>query len=101
MYRCGSTAWTASTCSAVGGAISAFASRGSRIATLVAERGFRHIGQPELLGALRGAKSKPLGDAWCWSRKASPGDVAAVVALTLALAVGSEIPTDAGEITIY
>jgi hypothetical protein len=65
------------------------------------ERGFRHIGQPELLAALRGAKSKPLGDAWCWSRKASSGDAALVVAMTLAFAVGAEIPIDQGELTIY
>jgi hypothetical protein len=65
------------------------------------ERGFRHIGQPELELALRGAQAKPVGDAWAWSRKQSSGDVAAVVALTLALAVGSEIPVGAGEIVIY
>ena len=35
-----------------------------KLLDLVAERGFRHIGQPEFLAALRGAKSKPLGDAW-------------------------------------
>jgi hypothetical protein len=52
-------------------------------------------------GGVRGAKSKSLGDAWCWSRKASSGDVALVVAMTLALAVGSEIPIDQGEIVIY
>jgi hypothetical protein len=73
----------------------------SKLLDLVAEQGFRHIGQLELLAALRGAKSKPVGDAWCWSRKASSGDAALVVAMTLALAVGSEIPVDAGEIMIY
>jgi hypothetical protein len=36
-----------------------------------------------------------------WSRKASSGDAALVVAMTLALAAGSEIPVDAGEIYIY
>jgi hypothetical protein len=73
----------------------------SKLLDLVAERGFRHIGQLELLQALRGAKSKPVGDAWCWSRKASSGDAALVVAMTLALAAGAEIPVDAGEIHIY
>jgi phage terminase large subunit-like protein len=77
------------------------ASACGKLLDLVAERGFRHIGQPELLAALRGAKSKPLGDAWCWSRKASSGDAAIVVALTLALAAGSEIPVEQGEIAIY
>jgi hypothetical protein len=36
-----------------------------------------------------------------WSRRASSGDAALVVAMTLALAVGSEIPVDASELTIY
>lgn len=73
----------------------------SKLLDLVAERGFRHIGQIELLQALRGAKSKPVGDAWCWSRKASSGDAALVVAMTLALAAGAELPVDTGEIHIY
>lgn len=69
---------------------------------LVAEQAFRHLGQPELVSALRGARSKPLGDAWCWSRKASSGDAAVVVALTVALAVGTEIPTgELSEINIH
>lgn len=36
-----------------------------------------------------------------WSRKASSGDAALVVAMTLALAAGSEIPVGADEIRIY
>ena len=60
-----------------------------KLLDLVAERGFRHIGQPEFVAALRGAKSKPLGDAWVWSRKQSTGDAALVVAMTLALSAGS------------
>jgi hypothetical protein len=73
----------------------------SKLLDLVAEQGFRHLGQLELLQALRHAKSKPVGDAWCWSRKASSGNAALVVAMTLALAAGSEIPADAGGIYIY
>ena len=68
---------------------------------LVAERAFRHIGQPELEQALRGAQAKPVGDAWAWSRKQSSGNVAAIVAMTLAVSAGSEIPADAGELVIY
>ena len=70
------------------------ASACSQLLGQVPGREFRHIGQPELLSALRGAKAKPVADAWAWSRKQSTGDVAAVVAMTLALAVGSEIPVD-------
>jgi len=49
----------------------------------------------------RGAKSKPLGDAWAWSRKESTGDAALVVAMTPALHAGVEIPADAGDSVIY
>ena len=62
---------------------------------------YRHLGQVELLSALRGARAKPVGDAWCWSRKASSGDASTVVALTLALAVGSELEVGASDFTIY
>jgi hypothetical protein len=65
-----------------------------KLLDLVAERGLRHLGQPEFLAALRGAKSKPLGDAWAWSRKQSTGDAALIVAMTLALHAGAEIPVD-------
>jgi hypothetical protein len=72
-----------------------------RLLDLVAEGAFRHIGQPELEQGLRGAHAKPIGDVWCWSRKASTGDAALVVALTLALAAGSEVQAGAGEVRIY
>jgi phage terminase large subunit-like protein len=77
------------------------ASACGKLLDLVAEQGFRHIGQPELVAALRGAKAKPVGDAWAWSRKASTGDAAVVVALTVALAAGAEIPADAADLSIY
>ena len=72
-----------------------------KLLDLVAERGFRHIGQPEFLAALRGAKSKPSATPGCWTRKQSTGDAALVVAMTLALSAGSEIPADAGDPVIY
>ena len=50
---------------------------------LVAWKGFRHLGQLELLAALKGAKAKPGGDA------------ALVIAMTLALAAGAAIEVDA------
>ena len=45
--------------------------------------------------------ARPVGDAWAWSRKSSSGDAAVVVALTLALAAGTEIPVDDGGLVIY
>ncbi len=66
----------------------------TKLLDLTAEKAYRHIGQPELLTALRGAKAKTVGDAWAWKRKDSSGDAAVVVALTLALAAGSEMPAE-------
>ena len=46
---------------------------------------FRHLGDPDLLAAVRGAVKRPLGDAWAWSRKTSSVDISPLVACTLAL----------------
>lgn len=35
--------------------------------------------------ALRAAKTRPLGEAWGWTRKKSTGDITPLVAVTLAL----------------
>lgn len=51
----------------------------------VVEQGLRHRGQPELESAVRGGTSRPLGDAWAWSRKTSAADISPLVAATLAL----------------
>jgi hypothetical protein len=45
----------------------------------------RHLGQPELNAAVRGASTRPLGDAWAWARKTSAVDITTLVAVTLAL----------------
>lgn len=44
-----------------------------------------HLGQPELDGAIAGATTRALGDAWAWSRKHSKSDISPLVAVTLAL----------------
>lgn len=51
----------------------------------VSDRQVRHIGQPELSDAIRGAAKRPLGDAWAWSRKLSGVDISPLVAVTQAL----------------
>ena len=45
----------------------------------------RHLGQRELLEALRGATKRSLTDAWAWNRKDSSVDISPLVACTLAL----------------
>lgn len=44
-----------------------------------------HLDQEVLNAALGGAKKRPLGDAWAWSRKDSSTDISPLVASTLAL----------------
>lgn len=45
----------------------------------------RHLAQPELRSAIKGAATRPLGDAWAWSRKNSHVDISPLVSCTLAL----------------
>ena len=49
-----------------------------------AESKLRHLGQDILDDALRGAKKRPLGDAWAFDRKLSTDDICPLVAATLA-----------------
>jgi hypothetical protein len=51
----------------------------------VEQRTLRHLGTNELVTALRGASTRPLGDAWAWSRKASSVDISPLVTATIAL----------------
>lgn len=51
----------------------------------VMQEDLRHLGSPELTGALRGAQKRTLGDAWAWSRRNSAVDICPLVAVTLAL----------------
>jgi hypothetical protein len=48
----------------------------------------RHLGTPELAAAVAGAATRPLGDAWAWSRKSSAVDISPLVACTLARGAG-------------
>lgn len=59
---------------------------------LVEQGGLRHLGTSELTAALKGAATRPLGDAWAWSRKASSIDISPLVAMTLALRSSSSAP---------
>ena len=65
----------------------------------VGESSFKHLGQDELLSAIRGAKARPLVDRWAWSRTKSTANISPLVAATLAL--WSAIECDVGEIQIF
>jgi hypothetical protein len=61
---------------------------------LVADQQLRHLGSDELRRAIRGAKTRPLGDAWAWSRKNSAVDISPLVAGTLALGAAAAPVTE-------
>lgn len=58
----------------------------------------RHIGQQQLTSAVRGARTRQLGEAWAWARRVSTVDISPLVASTLALwgyhAYGDAVGTD-------
>jgi hypothetical protein len=56
-----------------------------RFFDVVQQKGLRHLGTAELMTAIKGAATRPLGDAWAWSRKASSVDISPLVACTMAL----------------
>lgn len=49
----------------------------------VLEERLRHLSQPELLHAIKGAAQRTLGDRWAWSRRNSISDISPLVACTL------------------
>ena len=53
-----------------------------------------------LRDAIRGAKSRPLGDQWAWSRKSSSVDISPLVAATLALGAAAGVVGNT-EVVIY
>ncbi len=55
-----------------------------QLADAITQGTVRHIDQLELNAALRGAKTRPLGDAWAWGRRISTVDISPLVAVTLA-----------------
>jgi len=61
----------------------------------VADDRFRHLGQPMLNVAVRGAVKRQHGDAWVWSRRKSEVDISPLVAVTLAVgAYGLHVEVD-------
>lgn len=56
---------------------------GSLLDAVINEQ-LRHLGHVTLRSAIVGAKERPVGDAWAWSRISSAIDISALVAVTLA-----------------
>jgi phage terminase large subunit-like protein len=65
-----------------------------RLYDLAFERKLRHRNDEALRNAIAGARTRPLGDAWAWSRKNSSVDISPLVAATLAVfAASGELPS--------
>jgi hypothetical protein len=65
----------------------------------VRNRTFRHLGQPELVAAITGARKRVSGDSWAWSRINSTVDISPLVAVTLAHGAIPETSAWAGGFT--
>lgn len=70
-----------------------------RLVDMVSDGTLAHLGSPELREAIRGSKTRQLGDAWAWSRKNSHVDISPLVAATLALGAAAGVTT--AEIHIF
>ncbi|WP_181019784.1 terminase [Nonomuraea typhae] len=55
-----------------------------QFADAVRQGTLRHIGQEVLDSAVRGVKTRPLGEAWAWGRRVSSTDISPVVSVTIA-----------------
>jgi hypothetical protein len=56
----------------------------------VDQKGLRHLGSLELRDAIKGAKTRPMGDRWAWARKTSSVDISPLVAGTLSVWAAAE-----------
>jgi hypothetical protein len=48
----------------------------------IQDKTLAHLGTSELTAAVRGAQTRPLGDSWLWSRRASAVNIAPLVSVT-------------------
>jgi hypothetical protein len=67
-----------------------------RLVDAVADGTIRHLGQDELTLAIKGAKPRPLGDAWAFSRRNSAVDISPLVASSFALWSALELDLASG-----
>jgi hypothetical protein len=67
---------------------------------MVSEATVRHLGSAELTAALKGAATRPLGDAWAWRRRYSTADISPLVSATLSLWAAAGMPED-DDVVIY
>lgn len=73
----------------------------ARFLDAATEKTLRHLGDPKLTAAVKGAKTRTLGDAgFAWARKVSQVDISPLVAATLALSAAMDAP-EPGPVEIF
>lgn len=72
-----------------------------RFVNLCNEDRIRHVGSETMADVIKGAKVREVGDSFMWSRRHSAGDVAPLIAVTLAAAAAADGITDADKIWIF
>lgn len=63
-----------------------------RFVDAIDEASFRYMPSVELAGAVRAAQTRPLGDAWAWTRRGSSSNISPLVSVTLALSAAMTTP---------
>jgi hypothetical protein len=67
-----------------------------QLVDLVEQKALRHLGSTEIATAVRSASTRPLGDAWAWSRRNSTANISPLVSATLALSAAvTSVPESA------
>lgn len=69
---------------------------GALLGAVLGGDNFRHLGQPVLDAAVRGATRRPYGDAWAWNRRTAGEDISPLVAVTIARWAALQVDANAG-----
>lgn len=69
--------------------------------SLLAPSTIRHQGQMELTAAVKGARQRPLGDAWAWNRRDSSVNLGPLISATIALHVHTSIKMQEPESEVW
>lgn len=71
-----------------------------RLADAVRNRRLRILDDPTLLDAWAAARTRPLGDAWAWARRAADGDISPLCSMTVGLGAYEARKGVAGDVDV-
>jgi hypothetical protein len=73
----------------------------SLLVDAVNEQTLRHLGDPRVENAIRGASTRPLGDSFAWARRSSSANISPLIVVTLAHWAAAGCPDTTRELAIY